>query len=365
MSEAQACGGVEAAGGGEANAGPSGGGGSSLLELDCVSVHLPLRRGLLRRSHEVVHALDEVSVSVAPGESLGIVGESGCGKTTLIRCAARLTDATAGRIRFEGQDITRASRRRLRCVRARMQMVFQDSEASLNPRKRISQILSVPLRLRGVRRSELPAEVSALLSEVGLAAEHSGSHPHQLSGGQRQRVGIARALALRPRLLLLDEPVSALDVSIRAQIVNLLADLRERHQLPSQRLAMLFVAHDLAIVRQVSDRIAVMYLGRVVESGPAVQLCNAPVHPYTEALLAAVPAPDPATGPPRVELGGEPPSAISPPPGCRFHPRCPYATEVCGRVQPPLVEYEGGRLAACHHPLHLGEAESGAVRVAS
>lgn len=345
--------------------------GTPLLEIDRVSVHFPLGRGLSGRAREVVHALDEVSVSIAPGEALGVVGESGCGKSTLIRCAARLVDATSGSVRFEGRDITRASRRALAPVRARMQMVFQDPQGSLNPRKRVGQILARPLALRGVERAALPGEVLSLLAEVGLGAEHVHSHPHELSGGQAQRVGIARALAMGPRLLLLDEPVSALDVSVRAQIVNLLADLRERSgagrapRAGQAPLAMLFVAHDLAIVRQVSDRIAVMYLGKIVESGPAEQVCRAPRHPYTQALLAAVPSADPAAGPPRLALAGEPPSATAPPSGCRFHPRCPHATEVCSQVEPPLTQFADGRLAACHHPRNLSEAEVAAVRVPS
>ncbi len=336
-----------------------------LLEIDRVSVHFPLGRGLSSRAREVVHALDEVSVSIAPGEALGIVGESGCGKSTLIRCAARLVDATSGSVRFEGREITRASRRALAPVRRRMQMVFQDPQGSLNPRKRVGQILARPLALRGVERSALESEVLALLAEVGLGAEHVHSHPHELSGGQAQRVGIARALAMRPRLLLLDEPVSALDVSVRAQIVNLLADLRERSLAGQAPLAMLFVAHDLAIVRQVSDRIAVMYLGKIVESGPAELLCRAPRHPYTQALLSAVPSADPAAGPPRLALVGEPPSATTPPSGCRFHPRCPHASDVCSQVEPPLTQFADGRLAACHHPRNLSEAEVAAVRVPS
>jgi peptide/nickel transport system ATP-binding protein len=354
-----------------------------LLELSHVSVHFPVAAGLAGprggglsgRGREVVHALDDVSIAIAPGESLGIVGESGCGKTTLIRCAARLVDATSGSVRFEGADITRASRRALQPMRRRMQMVFQDPDASLNPRRRVGRTLATPLKLAGVPRARLEDEIVALLARVGLEREHMHSHPHELSGGQRQRVGIARALAMRPRLLLLDEPVSALDVSVRAQIVNLLADLRESAGSSAgagsgQRAAasgagggaaapppaMLFVAHDLAIVRQVSDRIAVMYLGKIVESGPAEQVCRAPVHPYTRALLAAVPKPDPAAGPPRVELAGEPPSATVPPPGCRFHPRCPRASELCAREEPPLTPHADGRLAACHHPLDVSES---------
>ncbi len=338
----------------DAGAEAPGGGDVPLLELEHVSVHLQLRGGVGTRGGRLVHALDDVTLVLAEGESLGVVGESGCGKTTLIRCAARLLPLTAGSVRFEGRDITRASRRALLPVRRRMQMVFQDPDASLNPRKRVCQILATPLRLRGVARKDVDGEIASLLAEVGLSAEHAQSHPHELSGGQRQRVGIARALAMRPRLLLLDEPVSSLDVSIRAQIVNLLADLRRRLQPP---LAMLFVAHDLAIVRQVSDRVAVMYLGKIVEVGPAEPLCEKPLHPYTEALLAAVPAPDPSAGLPRAMLAGEPPSATAPPAGCRFHPRCPYATEVCATVEPPLVEYPDGRIAACHHPRNVSDGE--------
>lgn len=322
-----------------------------LLELTHLSVHFPVGRGLTGRARQVVHALDDVTIEIAPGEALGIVGESGCGKSTLIRCAARLVDASAGGVRFEGREITRSSRRALAPVRRRMQMVFQDPDASLNPRRRVGRILATPLRLRGVPRARLEEEIVTLLREVGLEREHMHSYPHELSGGQRQRVGIARALAMRPRLLLLDEPVSALDVSVRAQIVNLLADLRESTVSGGAPLAMLFVAHDLAIVRQVSDRIAVMYLGKIVESGPAEHLCRAPVHPYTRALLEAVPKADPAAGLPRVELAGEPPSATSPPSGCRFHPRCPLASELCAREEPPLVAHPDGRVAACHHPL--------------
>jgi ABC-type oligopeptide transport system ATPase subunit len=258
-----------------------------LLEIERLTVEFHARRD---RGHvqRTVRAVDDVSLTVHSGETLGIVGESGCGKTTLIRCAAKLLDAKSGSVSFEGTDITSASRRGLRDVRKRMQLVFQDSEAALNPRKRVRQILATPLRLRGVARGQLAHETQTLLQEVGLRPEHGRRFPHELSGGQRQRVGIARALALQPRLLLLDEPVSALDVSVRAQIVNLLADLRERH-----RLSCVFVAHDLAIVRHVSDRIAVMHAGQVVEVGDAEQVCSAPEHPRTKALLAAIPPPDP------------------------------------------------------------------------
>ncbi len=319
----------------------------ALLEMEDVSV----RFASARRRGAGVRALDGVSLTVGAGETVGVVGESGCGKTTLIRCAARLTDVDGGRIIFEGREITRASRRALRPVRGGMQVVFQDPEGSLNPRRRVGAILATPLRLRGVPRSRLGAETAALLAEVGMAAEHAERYPHELSGGQRQRVGIARALATRPRLLLLDEPVSALDVSVQAQIVNLLEELRRRHG-----LSCLFVAHDLAIVAHVSDRIAVMYLGRIVESGPAETLLRAPIHPYTQALIAALPTPDPSV--PAPTAPPPPPEQVDcgPPAGCRFADRCPHADELCRTVEPPLTEHPGGRAAACHHPLSAGAA---------
>jgi oligopeptide/dipeptide ABC transporter ATP-binding protein len=325
--------------------------GEALLELEHVEVRFPVRRGaLMDRTVGEVHAVDDVSFSMPEGETLGIVGESGCGKTTLVRTIVRLLTPTAGRIRFRGQDVTTLSRRALRPMRRDVQMVFQDPQSSLNPRKRVGEIVARPLRLRGLKRDSLPGRVDDLLERVGLDPRQRDRFPHELSGGQRQRVGVARALAMDPDLIVLDEPVSALDVSIQAQVVNLLDDLQDE-----MRLTYVFVAHDLSVVRHVSDRIAVMYLGKLVELSPAEELYVKPIHPYTMALLGAVPVPDPRENRERerVLVSGEPPNPIDPPPGCRFHTRCPHATEVCRTIEPPLWEYPGGHLAACHHPRNL------------
>ncbi len=287
-----------------------------------------------------------------------MVGESGCGKSTLIRTLARLTDSTGGSMRFRGQDITKADRRALGPVRRELQMVFQDPQASLNPRKRVVQILGTPLRLRGTPKDDIPGETRTLLGQVGLNPEHLNRFPHEFSGGQRQRIGIARALAMNPKVVMLDEPVSALDVSIQAQVVNLLEDLQGTFG-----LTYVFVAHDLSVVRHVSDRIAVMYLGKVVELSPARELYDKPIHPYTQALLQAIPIPDPEENRKRTRtvVAGEPPNPMDPPPGCRFHTRCPYATDICRAVEPPLAEYAGGHLAACHHPRNVTAQEIASV----
>jgi oligopeptide/dipeptide ABC transporter ATP-binding protein len=292
------------------------------------------------------------------GETLGLVGESGCGKTTLARTMLRLLEPTDGTIRFRGDDISHTSQRALRPLKREMQLVFQDPFASLNPRKRVGQILAAPLKLHG-RDGEVNARVDELLDRVGLAPEHANRFPHEFSGGQRQRIGIARALALEPRLILLDEPVSALDVSVQAQIINLLDDLQDDFG-----LTYLFVAHDLSVVRHVSDKIAVMYLGKIVELAPAEELYKKPIMPYTEALLAAIPIPDPKRNRERerIVLEGEPPNPIDPPSGCRFHPRCPHATDICKRVEPPLTEYANGHLAACHHPQNVSADEISAAK---
>jgi oligopeptide/dipeptide ABC transporter ATP-binding protein len=305
-----------------------------------------------------VHAVDDVSLGLREGETLGVVGESGCGKTTLIRALMRLVDATNGSIRFRGQDITNSGRRELQPVRREMQMVFQDPQASLNPRKRVGQILATPLRLRGVPRDQVEAESRALLERVGLNPEHLNRFPHEFSGGQRQRIGVARALAVDPRLILLDEPVSALDVSIQAQVINLLDALQDE-----LRLSYVFVAHDLSVVRHVSDRIVVMYLGKVMEVSPAEELYSKPIHPYTSGLLGAIPIPDPHENRARERaiISGEPPNPVHPPPGCRFHTRCPRATEICRTVEPRLTAYAGGHLAACHHPQHVTAEEIAAA----
>ncbi|MHB8694621.1 MAG: ABC transporter ATP-binding protein [Solirubrobacteraceae bacterium] len=333
--------------------------GKSLLRVDHLRVLFPIKAGLIiDRAIGHVHAVDDVSFVLEEGETLGIVGESGCGKTTLIRALVRLIHATSGSIHYREQDITAAGRRELSPVRREMQMVFQDPQASLNPRKRISQILATPLRLRGVPKEEIEREARELMGRVGLAPEHLSRFPHEFSGGQRQRIGIARALAVEPKLILLDEPVSALDVSIQAQVINLLDDLQD-----DLHLSYVFVAHDLSVVRHVSDRIAVMYLGKVMELSPAEELYEKPIHPYTSVLLGAIPIPDPNENRSRERpvVIGEPPSPIAPPPGCRFHTRCPRASDVCRTVEPQLTEYAGGHLAACHHPQNLSSQELAAA----
>ena len=332
-----------------------GNGAGPLLEVDHLRQHFPVREGIVfRREVASVKAVDDVSFVLHEGETVGLVGESGCGKTTLARTLMRLLRPTAGQIRFDGHDITAASRKTLQPLRRDMQMVFQDPFASLNPRKTVRQLVSAPLRLHGSSREEAEGRVDDLLERVGLAPEHARRFPHEFSGGQRQRIGIARALALQPRMIVLDEPVSALDVSVQAQIVNLLDDLQDQF-----KLAYLFVAHDLSVVRHVSDRIAVMYLGKLMELSPSEALYSKPIHPYTQALLGAIPIPDPRENRARkrVLVTGEPPNPIDPPSGCVFHTRCPRATDVCKTVEPPLTEYADGHLAACHHPLNVTGAE--------
>jgi oligopeptide/dipeptide ABC transporter ATP-binding protein len=328
-----------------------GNGAKPLVEVEHLKLYFPIKEGIIfDREVARVHAVDDVTLQLREGETLGLVGESGCGKTTLSRALMRLIDSTEGAIRFRGDDITRASRKQLEPLRREMQMVFQDPFASLNPRKRISQIIGMPLRLHGVERDQVNDRVRELLDRVGLHPEHLNRYPHEFSGGQRQRIGVARALSLEPKLIVLDEPVSALDVSVQAQIINLLEDLQDDFG-----LTYLFVAHDLSVVRHVSDRIAVMYLGKLMEVSPAEELHDKPIHPYTNALLAAVPIPDPRENRARerIVVSGEPPNPIDPPSGCVFHPRCPRATEICREVEPPLARYPGGHLAACHHPMNV------------
>jgi oligopeptide transport system ATP-binding protein len=345
--------------------GPQVAAGDVLLRAEHLTKYFPIKAGvLLQREFGRVHAVDDVSFELRAGETLGLVGESGCGKSTLARCIARLHDLTSGSVIFEGNDISRLSRRKLRPVRRELQMVFQDPYASLNPRKRVGAIISDPLRIHHAgSREQIKQRVTELLELVGLSPEHVNRYPHEFSGGQRQRIGVARALALKPKLVIADEPVSALDVSIRAQVINLLDDLQDE-----LGLTYVVIAHDLGVVRHVSDRIAVMYLGKIVEISPAEELYERPVHPYTEALLAAVPVPDPdlSATRQRVVLEGDVPSPIAPPRGCRFHPRCRYATEICTVEEPALVPRGGnGHVAACHHPLNLAAPEVAADEPAS
>src|SRR5437667_555957 len=323
-----------------------------LLQAEHVVKYFPIKRGILiQREIAQVHAVDDVSLEVRRGETLGLVGESGCGKSTLGRCFVRLYPLTSGHVVFDGQDISNLSRRAMRPLRRELQIVFQDPYASLNPRKRVGSIVAAPLQIHGVGdRNERRKQVQELLETVGLSPEHYNRYPHEFSGGQRQRIGVARALALRPKLIVADEPVSALDVSIQSQMLNLLDDLQGEFQ-----LTYIFIAHDLGVVRHVSDRIAVMYLGKLVELSPAEELYDRPIMPYSEALLSAVPIPDPDLSEQRdrIVLQGDVPSPINPPSGCRFHPRCRYATEICREVEPPLTDYGNSHLAACHHPLNV------------
>jgi len=338
-------------------------GAKPLIEVRHVKKYFPIRKGVLQREVARVHAVDDVSFVVREGETLGLVGESGCGKSTLGRTIVRLLEPTEGQILFREQPIEKLGTRSLRPLRREMQMVFQDPYASLNPRKRVGSIIGDPLKIHSIGdKSSRKKQVEELLDTVGLSPEHYNRFPHEFSGGQRQRIGIARALALRPKLVVADEPVSALDVSIQSQMLNLLEDLQNEFQ-----LTYIFIAHDLGVVRHVSDRIAVMYLGKLVELSPAEELYQRPIMPYTEALLSAVPIPDPdlARKRERIVLEGDVPSPINPPSGCRFHPRCRYATAICKEVEPPLADYGNGHLAACHHPLNVDAATLATVHVAS
>jgi oligopeptide transport system ATP-binding protein len=317
----------------------------SLLEVQDLKVHFPVKHGMFSRVRDYVRAVDGVSFQVEPGETLGLVGESGCGKTTLGRAIVRLVNPTAGRVSLEGEDITDMRGELLRARRRKFQMIFQDPYGSLNPRMSVESIIGEALDIHklasnGEARRERVVE---LLRSVGLEALHAQRYPHEFSGGQRQRIGIARALAVQPKLIVCDEPVSALDVSVQAQIVNLLQDLQQR-----QGMAYLFIAHDLAVVEHISRRVMVMYLGRVVEEASAKSIVRAPKHPYTQALLSAVPVLDPQTRRKRILLPGDVPSPIHPPSGCPFHPRCPVAEPRCRTEVPVLRELAVGHRASCH-----------------
>ena len=317
-----------------------------LISIRDLKVHFPVTgRGLLRRSRQIVHAVDGVNLDINAGETLGLVGESGCGKTTLGRAILRLTEPTSGKILFREQDLAQLSNRELRAHRRQLQIVFQDPYASLNPRMTVGQIIGEPIHTFGLARGDAKKQrVQELMKMVGLSPQFLKRYPHEFSGGQRQRIGIARALAVDPEFIVADEPISALDVSIQAQIMNLLRRLKEE-----KKLTYLFISHDLRAVRHVADRIAVMYLGKIVELAPAKSLYAEPLMPYTKALISAVPVPDPAVEASRrrIVLEGDVPSPINPPSGCRFHTRCPYAIDECGSVEPELIQIKPHHFAAC------------------
>jgi len=323
----------------------------ALLEAVNIVKYFPIKGGVFLKEIAAVKAVDGVSLSIREGETVGLVGESGCGKTTFGRAILRLEEPTSGEIYFEGQSILDYDKKKMRALRKKMQIIFQDPFSSLNPRKTVAHIIGEPLLVHGMHsRTQRDERVLELLTVVGLRKEHMRRYPHQFSGGQRQRIGVARALALNPRLIVCDEAVSALDVSIQAQVINLLKDLQDEFG-----LTYLFISHDLSVVEHVSDRVAVMYLGKIVEFAPSKTLYKKPLHPYTQALLSAVPVPDPALKrSARIILKGDVPSPIDPPTGCKFHPRCLYARETCSRNEPELKEIDKDHFAACSSAGQIG-----------
>jgi peptide/nickel transport system ATP-binding protein/oligopeptide transport system ATP-binding protein len=328
----------------------------TLVEVSDLVKHFPIREGLLQRQVGAVRAVDGVSFDVRRGETLGIVGESGCGKSTTARLVLRLVAPTSGSVKFAGEEIADAKGKRLKDLRRKMQMIFQDPYSSLNPRKTVGTVIGEPFAIHGIDLGETGRKrtVQDLMDRVGLNPEHYNRYPHEFSGGQRQRIGVARAIALKPELIVADEPVSALDVSIQAQILNLLRDLQR-----DMGITVIFIAHDLSVVRHMCDRVAVMYLGRIVEHARAKDLYAHPRMPYTGALMSAVPVPQPrlAASKKRQILSGDVPSPSNPPPACRFHTRCWKAQELCRQEDPPLEEKEGGNIAACHFPLTDAEVD--------
>ncbi len=327
---------------------------TALLKVDNLKVHFPVKKGVLARTIGYVYAVDGVSFELRAGETLGIVGESGCGKTTTGMAILRLLPPTAGQVWYEGRNLLEQSRRQMRALRRQIQIIFQDPYSSLNPRRTVRQILGDPLMIHGMRSArERRERIAFLLDKVGLSQEQAERYPHEFSGGQRQRIGIARALALNPRLIVCDEPVSALDVSIQAQIINLLIDIQEEFA-----ISYIIIAHDLAVVEYLCDRIAVMYLGKIVELTTYANLFTRPLHPYTQALLSAVPVADPKAPRHRTVLQGDVPSPINPPPGCRFHPRCPQAMEPCRDQSPQLSQIHADHQVACYLYTDAGAASA-------
>ncbi len=316
----------------------------TLLRVENLEVHFPVKKGLLGRTIGYVHAVDGISLTLGKGETLGLVGESGCGKTTAGMAMLKLEEPTGGQVFFQGRDIAMMTRKERKALRREMQIIFQDPYSSLNPRMPLNRILGDPMKIHKVYTGKaLDDRVAYLLEKVGLSPEQGNRYPHEFSGGQRQRIGIARALALNPKVIIGDEPVSALDVSIQAQIINLLIDLQKEFQ-----LSYIIISHDLAVVEYICDRIAVMYIGQIVEFTTYDRLYSDPKHPYTQALMSAIPERDPKARKQRIILEGDVPSPINPPPGCRFHPRCPRAMDICSQIQPDLADAGDGHKVACH-----------------